>query len=224
MTSHTTYDTEAEKLRFEELGPRDNAAARAMLYLCKNRGDDVNRMEDFWNAMLASYFPLTDGFMICRSTVYDFRTLTVAVAPKENITQLRVLLQVCFSHNDAEEPPFNALCKDNFQQGHGDTAIACMTMGATTYKPFLMMPPGAPGEECRRGPLEIEREGGKCISFGNRFHRMDTESDRKGLDEVFKILHAEGLGRYRGDMQEAPRQEQYSPERGPKATKYHEFA
>lgn len=218
MASHTSDDVEVEGLRFNELSPKSNAAARAMLYMCKIRSDDTNRLEDYWNAILASYFQLEEGFMICRSTVRGFRTLTIAVAPKDDISQLRVLLHVSFSLNDAVEPPFDTICKDNFQQGHAVDAVVCMTMGTTTYKPFLVVPPGSPGEDCRHLPLKINREDGGSISFGNRFYRMDAEPDRKGLDEILKILRTEGLGLNRADMrEEVPstlRQQQSQPAGG----------
>lgn len=197
MAAYTTNDANKEEERFTNLGPNNNAAANALLHLCKTKSDNVDRMEDYWNAILYSYFPLTDGFMICRSTVQGFRTLTVAVAPKKQaISTLRVLMHVCFSHGDAEEPPFDRLCRDDFWRGHAGDAVLCMTLGATTFRPFLVRRSDGPGEESRRAPLKFEREGGGVVSFGDRFHRMDAEGDRRGLDEIFKNLHIEGAGNY----------------------------
>ncbi|QDS75514.1 hypothetical protein FKW77_005047 [Venturia effusa] len=193
MAPPTTDDARAEQIRFEELGPQGNAASRAMLHMCKIRSDNVNRMEDYWNAMLASYFPLEEGFMISRSSLQGFRTLAVVVAAKDETSLVRVLLYVSFSHNDGEEPPVSAQCAKDFHQGYGVDGIVCMTMGATTYKPILMIPPNSPGGDCVRRPLTIRRRNGERVEFGGRFYRVDSEGDRKKLDKIFRILHREGL-------------------------------
>jgi hypothetical protein len=179
---------------FSLLNPASNDAVALLAQAAKNNQNSAgyqDRMYDLWNAILAAYFPLENGYLIARCTALEDQpqeTKMLSVSRCED-SEMRVLLYLGFT-DSTSNAPFHSACSNALEHyfWDGGGIVVCARVSTINFQFFGYDVPGPVESGCYRRPLRIKHTAGPTYSFDGRQYALDDDDDREKLDVVFRLM------------------------------------